>query len=294
MRYFDQRLPLLFVLVIHHNATATELREAPAAADFGAIPPALIQRSVEASLLDLPSRMAYISEAMLDAPYVDDPLGEGFGVDLDPIARYDAYDCLTFLEEVLALSMSGDPYHAAGVRSSLRYGHKPPAYANRRHFMALQWIPGNTAAGWLRDTTAEYGDSQIFEKEVTPGVWRAWERRKNYALEDDELPVGTMRLNVLPVDAAIEAAPNIRPGSIVFTVREDRQWIPLWITHVGFVVAGEEPTLRHASRMQNSMRVRDHGLVWYLEHLKTYTNWKVAGISILEPIPIGPRRFEGP
>jgi len=294
MRFLDRRLYVFFALVVHQTGMATELREGPAAADFGFIPPALVQRTVDASPLDLPARMAYISEAMLETPYVDDPLGEGFGVDPDPIARYDAYDCLTFLEEVLALSMSGEPYHAALVRSGLRYGENPIAYANRRHFMALQWIPGNTADGWLRDTTAEYGDSKLFEKEVNPGVWKAWERRKNYALSDEELPIGTMRLNVLPLDAAIEAAPKIRPGSIVFTVREDRAWIPLWITHVGFVVAGEETTLRHASRMKSSMRVRDHGLVWYLEHLKTYTNWKVAGISILEPIPAGPRRFEDP
>ena len=66
--------------------------------------------------------------------------------------------------------------------------------------------------------------------------------------------------------------------------------IPLWITHVGFLIPDEEQaTLRHASRMKASMRVRDHSLEWYLTHLKTYKNWKAAGIVILEPIEPGPR-----
>lgn len=294
MRSLIWWLPLALALAAGSFAGATELREEPAVGEFGFIPRELIQRALETSHLNLPDRMTSISDLMLETPYLDDPLGEGFGVDLDPIARYDAYDCLTFLEEVLALSISGAPSHAATIRNGLRYGSKTPKYSNRRHFMALQWIPGNTADGWLRDTTAEYGDSKLFEKQVTPGIWKAWERRDNYALTDDELPMGAMRLNVLPLDDAIKAAPDIRPGSIVFTVREDRAWIPLWITHVGFVVAGEETTLRHASRMKSSMRVRDHELVWYLEHLKTYTNWRVAGISILEPIPMGPRRLEAP
>jgi hypothetical protein len=293
-----QPLPwwLLFTgaLLSGQVAAATELREEPAVGELGAIPPALLERALETSHLDLPDRMQAISQLLLETPYLDDPLGEGFGEDPDPFARYDAFDCLTFLEEVLALSISGAPSHAAAVRNGLRYGDKPPSYATRRHFMTLQWIPGNTADGWLRDTTAEYGPSTVFQKEVTPGVWKAWNRRGNYALTDEELPMGTMRLNVLPLDEAIEAAPTIRPGSIIFTVREDRSWIPLWITHVGFVVAGEETTIRHASRMKSSMRVRDHGLVWYLEHLKTYANWRVAGISILEPIPMGPRNLERP
>ena len=275
-------------------AFASEASPPPPAAHLGAMPNELVTRVLETQHLSLPQRMRAISEAMLGVPYVDDPLGEGAGIDPDPFTRYDAYDCLTFLEEVLALSLSPSPYHASQVRLRLRYGDQVPAYHTRRHFMTLQWIPGNTIDGWLRDTTAEYGPTTRFEKEVTMGVWRAWQRRENYALTDEQLPLGTMKLQVLSLDQAIEAADRIRPGSIIMTVREDRSWIPLWVTHVGFVIDGDEPTIRHASRMKSAMQVRDHGLVWYLEHLKTYSNWKVAGISILEPIPMGPRRMTAP
>jgi len=95
---------------------------------------------------------------------------------------------------------------------------------------------------------------------------------------------------VLSLDTALAVAPNIRPGSIILTVRADRPTVPIWITHLGFTVPRAEPTIRHASRMKSAMDIRDHGLLWYLEHLKTYVNWPTAGIAILEPIEQGPRR----
>jgi hypothetical protein len=98
-----------------------------------------------------------------------------------------------------------------------------------------------------------------------------------------------MALQVLPLATAIEVANQIRPGSILLTVREDRPWVPLWVTHVGLVFndAGK-PVVRHATKMGQGL-VRDHGLVWYLNHIGTYSNWKTLGVAILEPVPSGPR-----
>src|SRR5262245_55177664 len=86
----------------------------------------------------LPERMGAVSSALLGRPYVSDPMGEGVLPDADPFARYDAFDCLTFAEEVLALTLAPDPVHAAEVRASLRYGDEPRDYVHRRHFMELQ------------------------------------------------------------------------------------------------------------------------------------------------------------
>lgn len=256
---------------------------------LGHVPAELAARAAEVRNLPLPERMKAISDLMLDRPYVADPLGEGGGIDPDPLARYDAYDCLTFVEEVLALSLAGDPAHAASVRLALRYRGREPRYEHRQHFMELQWLPSAVADGWLRPTTAEYGPVQHYEREVTPGLWRAWGRRSLFSLTDEQLPLGTMALDWLPLDAALAAVDRIRPGSIVLAVRVDRPWVPLWITHLGFTIPAETPTFRHASRMSRSLRTRDHPLAWYLEHLGTYENWKTAGIAIFEPVEQGPR-----
>ena len=269
------------------NATGEAEEESPP--PMGSIPRSVVDAARSSYQLALPHRMKAVSEPMLDAPYMTDPLGEGQGIDADPPARYDVFDCLTFVEEVLALSLAGDPVHATWIRQSLRYGESPPTYANRHHFMELQWIPQNLAARWLRDTTDEYGQTIVYSREVTLAHWRNWGRRTRFAHTDEQLPVGEMTLKVLPLDQAREIADQIRPGSLIFTVREDRPWIPMWITHVGLTIPADEPTIRHASHMKSSLRVRDHSLKWYLDHLATYVNWRTAGITIMEPIEPGPR-----
>ncbi|MEQ1505196.1 MAG: N-acetylmuramoyl-L-alanine amidase-like domain-containing protein [Myxococcota bacterium] len=262
----------------------------------GGIPPEVAQIARDVRGKPLPERIGAISAALLGRPYVADPMGEGVLPDADPFARYDAFDCLTFAEEVLALSLAGDPADAGAVRSSLRYGDHPRDYVHRRHFMELQWIPGTIADGWLRDTTTEYGATVVLDKQVTAATWSAWSGRAKFAHTDAELPVGAMHLAVLPLDEALRVADTIRPGSIILTVRVDRPGVPLWTTHVSLLVPGppgQPAVLRHATKIGNG-GTRDHGFTWYLEHLKTYTNWKVLGLTVLEPIDPAPRASAAP
>lgn len=201
--------------------------------------------------------------------------------------RYDVFDCLTFVEEVVALSLAGAPEGAGPIRMSLRYGDEVD-YADRNHFMELQWIPRAIDKGWLVDTTASYGPVTHLEKQVSSTIWDTWAGRNGFAMEDDQLPVGTMSLDVLGLDDAIAAAPRMKPGSILLTIRADRSWKPIWISHVGIVIPGDKPTVRHATKMSGGS-TRDHGLVWYLEHLKTYEKWPAVGVGLLEPVEFGPR-----
>lgn len=261
-------------------------------AEMGRMPDAVRDAAVGAIALPLPERIDAVSRSMLNVPYVNDPLGEGTGPDPDPLVRYDAFDCLTYVEEVLALSLSPDPTHAADVRLSLRYGEHPAEYRYRHHFMEMQWIPAAIDNGWLRETTAEYGPVQTYERTIDGATWDAWRSRSSFQLQDDELPSGVMRLDYLSLDDALAAVDRIRPGSIIMTVREDRSWSPIWISHVSLVVPGEHATLRHASRSRSVMETRDQGFAWYLGTLKAYKNWKAVGIAIYEPIDVGPRRSE--
>jgi hypothetical protein len=157
--------------------------------------------------------------------------------------------------------------------------------------MELQWIPSAIAAGWVVDATTSYGPATRMEKTITAETWEAWSLRSRFAHSDEQLPTGTMALEVLSLDDAIAVAEDIRPGTIVLTVRKDRGWSPIWISHVGFTVPSEDrPTVRHATKMGTG-GTRDHGLVWYLEHLKSYTRLPAVGVSLLEPVEQGPRRL---
>lgn len=260
---------------------------------MGAMPPDVLAAAVQVQNRPLAERIGAVSRALLGRPYVSDPMGEGVLPDADPIARYDAFDCLTYAEEVLGLAMAGDPAHAAEVRDALRYGDgdTPRDYVHRRHFMELQWIPGAIAGGWLRDATRDYGPVVTLDKDVTAATWAGWSGRKNFAHTDAELPVGHMHLDVLPLADARKLADTLRAGSIVLTVRVDKPGVPLWVTHVSLLVPGEagaKPVLRHATKI-GAGGTRDHALAWYLQHLETYANWKVLGITVLEPIEQVPR-----
>ena len=273
---------------------APELEGTPPPFDDGALPDA-IRTAVEAHRhAPLGARITAVSEAMMGTPYLNDATGEGTAPDFDPPARYDAFDCLTFVEEVLALTLSADARGAAAVRESLRYGHgQPQTYEDRQHFMLQQWVPGAIAAGWVRDITAELGETRLLQKSVTLRNWQWWKGRRLFLLPDSLLPVGAFQLPVLPPGAAWDAAPRIPDGAIVLTVRENKDHVPIIVTHLGFKVSSadpDKPFFRHATKMGKRPRVRNDWLRWYVEHNRWYHWWPVAGFTVLMPQEQGPRR----
>ncbi|MCB9780849.1 MAG: DUF1460 domain-containing protein [Alphaproteobacteria bacterium] len=258
---------------------------------LGTIPPELLAVARESRDLPLGARMMAVSDQLLGAPYQVDAAGEGQAPDFDPLARYDVFDCLTFVEEVLALTLPADPLAAPMVRNGLRYGGAEPSYEARRHFMLTEWIPGNIEDGWLTDITATLGDTHLVEVDVDADTWRWWRKRKLFALPDAALPVGHFRLPVMSIDAAMEVAGDIPPGALIITVRRPKPGVPIIVTHLGFKVPSdpERPVMRHATKMKGQ-RVMDHSLLWYLDHLRWYDRWPVEGISVLMPREFGPRR----
>ncbi len=262
--------------------------------DDGTIPVEIERKVHETRHLPIGERVAAISDILQGTPYLNDAAGEGVLPDLDPPVRYDAFDCLTFVEEVLALAISADPRSAARVRNSLRYGEgQPRTYEDRQHFMLQQWVPQAIAAGWLRDITAELGETRIIEKTVTAQTWRGWKGRRLFLLPDARLPTGTFQLPVLPPGVAWESAPAIPTGAVVLTVRENKAGVPIVVTHLGFKVDGateDEPLFRHATKMGSRPRVRSDKLRWYVEHNRWYHWWPVAGFTVLMPQEMGPRK----
>jgi cell wall-associated NlpC family hydrolase len=244
----------------------------------GSIPPPLVEAMAAPG--PIAARLEAITTPLLGVPYLLDPLGEGQAPDLDPLARYDAFDCQTFVEEALALALAADPADAGRIRVSLRYGDGPIDYDHRRHFMELQWIPGNLAAGWIRQTTGDYGAVRALTVHADDQVWATWSGRAKLKLSDAALPRGAATLDVLPLADAIVAAPRIRPGSVVMIAHEPRAGVPLLVTHLGLVMPGGR--FRHAS--STSKVVRDQDLADYLRRAATWSGWPVAGVAIYEAV----------
>ncbi|MFZ5476586.1 MAG: N-acetylmuramoyl-L-alanine amidase-like domain-containing protein [Myxococcota bacterium] len=252
-------------------------------------PPEVVDAVRAARARPLPERIDAASRAFLGLPYLNDAAGEMAGPDPDPPARYDAFDCLTFVEEVLALAIAPDPLYAPAIRDALRY-RGAASYETRRHFMEAQWIPDAIANGLLVDVTDRVGRARTITKEVTPDTWRHWRRRALFKLPDALLPLGAWSLRFLDLAEAAEAAARIPPGAVIVTLRRDKG-APIVTTHISMVVPGsgtERVWMRHATRM-GTRKVRDDRLPWYATHLRDYVNWPALGVTVLMPREQGPR-----
>lgn len=266
------------------------------------IPEATLDAVRASALAPIGRRMEAATRGWLGLPYLNEAAGEMDADDPDPPARYDSFDCLTFVEEVLGITLAADPLYAPGIRDALRYKGAEGdlarraasgwtrRYDQRRHFMEAEWLPDAVRNGFLTDITARIGPARLLEHTVDAGTWQRWGHTRFFHLPPALYPVGTWRLDYLDLPTAAATAARIPAGAVVVTVRQARAWSPIAITHVSLVVEGADGRrhMRHASRM-GARKVRDDDLNWYVRHLNDYVNWPSLGIAVYMPREQGPR-----
>lgn len=176
-----------------------------------------------------------IGAQYLGARYILDPLGEEDGYDTDPLIRYDAFDCTTFVETVLA---DGD----ISQLMKIRYRDGIVRWENRNHFIETDWLPNNS--NLLRNVSERYGSAVVRHVVVDK---RSWAR-----------VVHGMVIDVAPVRASIEYLPydkiydikNDAPLIVLFIVgnseKNDKIATDIAVVHMGFLLPGGQ-VIRHAS-----------------------------------------------
>ncbi len=112
---------------------------------------------------DFERQLNALSSRFLGRRYRLSPLGEGKGVDLDPLLRFDAFDCTTYIETVIALARSPEQNRDEQIRqlNLIRYSGGTPDFAARRHLPVFQWLPQLETAGILRDISVEIAPVQV-------------------------------------------------------------------------------------------------------------------------------------
>jgi hypothetical protein len=232
----------------------------------------------------LPSRLLAVSERFLGTPYGFSPLGEGQGKDPDPLIRFDLVDCLSYVEETIALALARTPDQVDPLLAALRY-QKQVQYEDRNHLMEAQWLPSNVKKGFLREATAKYGgaDIQHSAKVITAATWRTPSSQALELPEERQL-VGRFPLDLLPLDRAPAHIREVPSGTLMLVVREDLPGKVTRITHLGFVVQkGKHTFLRHASR-NPFMRVVDEDVENFFARNAKYEKWRVDGVSFYEVV----------
>lgn len=103
------------------------------------------------------SRIEFYSQHFLSqrSPYLINPLGEGRDGEFvkSPLYRFDGFDCTTFVETVLALSIARTPEEFKKELNQIRYDKGYVSYEARNHFPSVDWIPNNSKAGLVEDIT---------------------------------------------------------------------------------------------------------------------------------------------
>ncbi|MDC0709332.1 DUF1460 domain-containing protein [Stigmatella sp. ncwal1] len=255
----------------------------PAAGGWAAL--SLEQRAALLALdaqTPLAERLLHVSERFLGTPYLASPLGEGSGVDPDPTFRLDAVDCLTFVEQSMALSLARNESEVMSLLERIRYA-STPLYEDRNHLMEAQWLPNNVRKGFVVDVTHRYGgeDTVRVQKVLTPLTWKS-KSSQALTLPPERQPRGTFALNMLPLDRILAHARQVPSGTILLVLRDDLPLKATRITHLGFLVQkGRRTWLRHAARNRYG-RVVDEDLETFLARNAKYDKWKVTGVSLFE------------
>ncbi len=236
----------------------------------------------ELQQLPLKERLLAASERFLGTPYGVSPLGEGEGQDKDPRLRWDSVDCVTFVEETMALSFAQRPEEVLPRLDAIRYRGGTPGYVARNHLMEAGWLPANAEAGFVRDVTGALGGKDAVQGQKVLGP-EAWESPAARALE---LPpsahtTGTFPFGLLPLSAVRAHARGFPSGTVLLVVREDGPDRITRVSHLGLVVQRAGKTyLRHATSVAPK-RVVDEELGHFLER-QARGSWKLVGVSLWE------------
>lgn len=107
--------------------------------------------------LSTSDRLQQFCQTFLHVPYRLRATGEGVHglFDQQPLFRFDCFDCLSFVNTLLALASSRqiDQFYTRFVE--LSYCHSQVNYIQRRQFMCVDWNLPHQQAGYLQDITTD-------------------------------------------------------------------------------------------------------------------------------------------
>lgn len=147
----------------------------------------------------------------------------------------DSFDCVTFVETVLALSVAHSAHEFLNELLALRYYRGIPSWETRNHY-SVDWIERNEKRGAVKNITPS-SDSITVQRELS--------FLSNY-------PVRSHTIRYLPYSALPRHENLIQPGDLAYI---GTTMATLDVRHVGFLFPeGEVLSLRHASKSRGGVR----------------------------------------
>lgn len=180
------------------------------------------------------SQPQYIGEKYLGKKYVNEPLGEEKYPDTDPLIRFDAFDCMTFVETALA---DGD----LDKLNKIRYKDGEIDFIKRNHFIESDWVQNNKDI--VENVSNQYGNTAVRTVVIDKQKW--FKRMHNL---DVKVPVQTVKFEYIPY-SDLKEIKNSEPLIVLFVIdnpkMRDKIGTDLAVSHLGFLLPSGK--LRHAS-----------------------------------------------
>ena len=191
-------------------------------------------RKVAAEGRPFAKRLFDAAQDALGTPYQDGPLGEGPGgkYDTDPMVDFGKVDCVTYVEQTLALAMASSYDEMFANLQKIRYRGAKTDFENRNHFMISDWVANNA---FNVDVTDELG---VETDKVSRTISRTgfFERVNAPGLGLDT-PDEEIALSVVPIAKTKQAEEELpSPSLIVFVGKAD--W--LFSLHCGLYLRDEQ------------------------------------------------------
>ena len=212
---------------------------------------------VPARAIEPRQRLIIFSQQALNTPYRLFCLGEGAGskYDSDPLYDFTQVDCMTFVEQMLALSISVGFDEMFDNLQRLRYRDGEIDIRTRNHYFHADWLPNNR---WLlSDATSEIGSDAC--KIMTKTI----DRRAlllQVGVAEDELtavpPPQTLSIYYIPTARLLDVSNRLAGGEIASIVQSKPG---IFAAHIGLIIRRPdgELVLRHASPPSGYNRVVD-------------------------------------
>ena len=206
----------------------------------------------------------YFGDKYVGTRYLLDPLGEETAPDTDPLIRFDAFDCMTFVETVLADS-------DVGRLNKIRYANGIPNFVERNHFIETDWLANNSDI--VENISNRFAQTAKYTVTIDKKTWF----KKMHNIDTNFTPQ-TVTLEYIPY----KFADNIKvPEPVVVLFLRSNPKIrnklgtDIAVRHIGFLLP--DGRLRHASRREK--RVVDVNFDEYIDQM--VENKNNLGIIVL-------------
>ena len=188
-------------------------------------------------------RIEAISSRFMGDPYRGETLGGSASSDESFTASLDAFDCVTYVESILALAGASDPRKFADNLRCIRYRNGIVGWVSRNHYMTA-WIRNNVRAGFVSNQTKGPG---LIDRS----------RKLNVV---DGLAEKTILVRSIRKRDFLRRGSEVSTGDLVFFASTRRN---LDVFHCGVLIrSGERILLRHAARSRG--RVVEQALEGFL------------------------------